>query len=61
MHFILALLNPHAVMCLFIACVCLLGYGVPGYQARATSGFFWLLWLIVGILALVAWVILVFS
>lgn len=61
MHFILALLNPHAVLMLFVAVVCLLGFGLPGYQGRATGGFVWLIWLIIGILALVSWVILVFS
>lgn len=61
MHFLLNLLQPHAVLMLFVTCVCLLGYGYPGYQGRATSGFFWLIWLIVGILALVSWVLLVFS
>ncbi len=48
MHFLLALLQPHAV-------------GFPGYKERSTVGFFWLIWLLIGILALVSWVILVFS
>ncbi len=61
MHFLLALLQPHAVLMLFVAVVCLLGYGFPGYKERSTVGFFWLIWLLIGILALVSWVILVFS
>ena len=61
MHFLQALLQPHAVLMLFVAVVCLVGYGFPGYQARATGGLLWLLWLLIGVLALVSWVLLVFS
>jgi hypothetical protein len=61
MHFLLSLLQPHAVLMLFVAAICLLGYGFPSYKERSTVGFFWILWLLIGILALVSWVILVFS
>lgn len=59
MNFIHNCLQPDAVMMLFIAVVCLLGYTVPGYRGRETGGFVWLIWLILGILALVSWVLLV--
>jgi hypothetical protein len=61
MAFISHLIQPHAVIMFILALICLAGYGYPGYQARATSGFLWLLWLLGGIMAIVAWVILVFS
>ena len=61
MHFLLNCLQPHAIMMLFIAVISLFGYGFPGYRDRSSSGFFWLIWLITGILALVAWVMLVAS
>jgi len=44
-----------------LALICLVGYGYPGYRGRATGGFVWLLWLIGGIMAIVAWVILIFT
>jgi len=59
MSFLMNCLKPDAVMMLFVAVISLVGYGFPGYRGRANGGFFWLIWLIVGILALVSWVILV--
>jgi hypothetical protein len=61
MHVLLALVQPHAVTMFVLALICLIGYGYPGYQGRATGGFLWLLWLIGGIMAIVAWVILIFA
>ena len=61
MHFLLQLVNPHAVLCFVLALICLLGYSVPGYQGRTEHGYYWILWLLGGVMALVAWVILVFS
>jgi hypothetical protein len=63
MHFLLNCLQPHAVMVLFIAIISLIGYGVPGYRVRGEEGggFAWWLWLLLGILALVSWVMLVAS
>jgi len=61
MDFFHRLIQPDAVLMLFVAVLCLLGYGYPGFRERATVGLYWLIWLIVGILALVAWVLLVFS
>jgi hypothetical protein len=46
---------------LFVAVISLLGYGFPGYQGRVNGGWVWLIWLILGILAIVSWVILVAS
>ena len=57
MHFLQNCLNPTAILMLFVAAVCLLGYGIPGYK----DGFYWLIWLFIGILAIIAWVILVAS
>lgn len=59
MNFLQHCVQPDAVMMLFIAIVCLAGYGYPGLKAN--SSVLWLLWLFVGILALVAWVLLVLS
>jgi hypothetical protein len=61
MSFIMNCLQPDAVMMLFVAVISLVGYGFPGYRGRGESGggFFWLIWLIVGILALASWVRLV--
>ena len=52
-------LNPTAILMLFVAASCLLGWGYPGYKNH--DGFFWLIWLFVGILAVIAWVTLVAS
>ena len=59
MSFLMNCLKPDAVMMLFVAVISLVGYGVPGYRGRGDGGFFWLIRLIVGILALVSWVMLV--
>lgn len=61
MEFLHRLIQPDAVLMLFVAVLCLLGYGLPGFQTRGTGGFVFVVWLLVGILALVAWVLLVFS
>ncbi len=61
MHTLLNLVQPHAVTMFVLALICLVGYGYPGYRGRATGGFVWLLWLIGGIMAIVAWVILIFT
>lgn len=60
MRFLLACLKPDAVLMLFVALAALLAYGYPGYRARASDGIVWLLWLLTGILAIVAWAMLVF-
>ena len=60
MRFLFACLQPHAVMMLFVALLCLVSYAFPGYRA-APRDLFWLLWLLLGILALVSWVMLVFA
>ncbi len=59
MHFLQNCLNPLAVLMLFVAASCLFGFGFPGYRERAN--YFWVLWLIIGILALVSWILLVAS
>lgn len=61
MNFIHSCIQPHAVEMFVLALICLCGFGIPGYRDRATGGFIWLLWLIGGLLSIVAWVILVFS
>jgi hypothetical protein len=61
MHTLLSLVQPHAVTMFVLMLICFFGYGYPGYKGRAEGGFFWLLWLIGGIMALVAWVIIIFS
>jgi hypothetical protein len=61
MHFLLNLIRPDAVLMLFVAVTCLLGYTFPGYRDRANGGFYWLLWLIVGVLGLIAWIVLMFT
>jgi NADH:ubiquinone oxidoreductase subunit 6 (subunit J) len=61
MSFLTNCLKPDAVMMLFVAVISLVGYGFPGYRGRVNGGFIWLIWLIVGILALVSWIILVIT
>jgi len=61
MHILLNLVQPHAVTMFVLALLCLVGYGFPGYIERSTGGFLWLLWLIGGIMSIVAWVILIFT
>lgn len=61
MNFIHNCIQPSAVTMFVLALICLVGYSFPGYRDRAAGGFLWLLWLIGGILAAVAWVVLVFS
>jgi NADH:ubiquinone oxidoreductase subunit 6 (subunit J) len=61
MHFLMNCLQPDAVMMLFVAVISLVGYGFPGYRGRDTLGLTWLLWLIIGILAIVSWFLLVVS
>ena len=61
MHTLLTIVSPHAVTMFILMLVCLFGYGYPGYQNRETGGFFWILWFLGGVMALVAWIILVFS
>lgn len=59
MKFLQNCLDPHAILMLFVAVTCLLGYGFQGYQAR--NGYYWLIWLFIGVLAFIAWVSLVAS
>ncbi len=61
MHFLLKLIEPHTATMFVLALVCLVGYGFPGYRERATGGFIWLLWLAGGIMAIVAWLVLLFG
>ncbi len=60
-HFLLNCLNPNAILMLFVALVCFFGYGVPGYPARDDWGIIRIFWLFLGILAIVAWVKIVFG
>ena len=60
MGFIMRLVQPMAVLMFVCALICLVGYGYPGWRNRDADGIAWLLWLIGGILAVVAWVNLVF-
>jgi hypothetical protein len=61
MSFLLNCLKPDAVLMLFVFASCLIGYGLPGYRGRTENGAWWLLWLIIGVLALISWVMLVVS
>lgn len=60
-EFLQRALNPLAVLMLYVAAECLIFKVFPGYQARATGGFWWLIWLFVGVLAAVSWILLVFA
>lgn len=61
MNFIHNCIQPMAVLMYVSALICLVGYGYPGYRNRESEGLVWLLWLLGGIMAIVAWVVLVFS
>lgn len=60
-HFLQRLIEPTAILMLFVAIVSIFGYACPGFISRATSGSLWLLWLLLGVLAVIAWIFLVFS
>ena len=53
-------LEPDAILMLFVAVLCLAVHAYPGFSGYRTSrkGFWWVLYLIVGILALIEWIIL---
>ena len=53
--------QPDAILMLFVAVLCLAVHAYPGFSGYRTSrkGFWWVLYLIVGILALIEWIILV--
>jgi phosphotransferase system glucose/maltose/N-acetylglucosamine-specific IIC component len=61
MHFLLRLIDPHVVTMFVLALICFFGYGYLEYQGRAEHGFLWLIWLVGGILSIVAWFALLFS
>lgn len=52
--------QPDAVLMLFVAALCLLAYAYPGYRGRVSGGFAWIVFLAIGIFAVVEWFILVF-
>lgn len=60
LEFLKHCVDPHAVMALALAVLFLFGYAIPGYQARNGS-FVWLLFLFVGVLAAISWILLVFA
>jgi hypothetical protein len=53
--------QPDAILMLFVAVLCLAVHAYPGYSGyrKSRKGFWWVLYLIVGILALIEWIILV--
>jgi hypothetical protein len=57
--------TPHAALLLVAWIACLVGFAYPGFQARQTGGVFagfaWFLWLLAGIVCLVAWIKVVFG
>lgn len=57
LHFLMNCLQPNAVLMLFVAASCLFGFAIP----RAQESWLWVLWVFISILALVSWVMLVFS
>lgn len=59
MNFIHNCIQPQAVTMFVLMLICLVGFGYPSYRDR--DGIIWILWLLGGVMALVAWVILVFS
>ena len=60
-EFLNHILTPDFALVFVAMLICLVGYGVPGYQARATSGFAWLLWLLGGLLCLIVCVKIAFG
>ena len=51
-------IQPDAVTMVVLAIICLFGYGYPGY--RAGGSMVWLLFLFGGVVAAIAWILLVF-
>lgn len=60
MTFLQHCIQPDAILMLFVAIVSFVGYGYPAVR-QANPWPLWLLWLFVGILAIVSWVVLVLS
>lgn len=60
MNFLHNCIQPDAVTMLVLALICFCGYGYPSYRNKDAEGVAWLLWLIAGIFASVAWAFLVF-
>ena len=55
--------QPDAILMLIIIVLCFAAYLYPGvkeYRTNRASGFWWIVYLIVGILAFIEWAILVF-
>ena len=54
--------QPDAILMLFVAALCLAVHAYPGYSGyrKSRKGFWWVLYVIVCILALIEWIILVF-
>jgi len=57
MHFLQSCVQPNAVLMLFVASSCLFGYALPKNQ----ESWLWIVWLFIGMVAIVAWVMLVFG
>lgn len=55
------ILTPEFALVFVAMLICLVGYGVPGFQARASGGFVWLLWFLGGVLCLVVCVKIAFG
>jgi len=55
MHFLMNCLQPDAVLMLFVAASCFIGFR---FNPRE---YVWLIWIFIGILAIVSWVLLVFG
>lgn len=55
MHFFDNVLTARAALVFVAALICLVGYGYPGYQERKTGGFYWLLWLLAGMVSIFVW------
>jgi len=54
--------QPDAILMLFVATLCLAVHAYPSYSGyrKSRKGFWWVLYVFVGILALIEWIILVF-
>lgn len=52
-------LKPEAVTMFVLMLICLFGYAYPGY--RSGGSLIYLLWLFGGVLAAIAWILLVFA
>ncbi len=55
------ILTAHFALVFVALLICLIGYAIPGYQARAGGGFAWLLWFLAAVICLIVCIKIAFG